>query len=110
MASASSLAPIQSNAETANAALKNRKIQPQAGKDVVAAAKDFEALFVSEMFSHMFEGLSADPVFGGGKGENMFRSMLVNEYGKKIANGKGIGISDQLQKTMLEMQQKANGA
>ena len=69
-----------------------------------AAAKEFEAVFLSEMMSHMFEGIGTDPLFGGGQGEEMFRGMLVQEYGKKMAEGQGIGISDQLQKMMIKMQ------
>lgn len=79
------------------------KAAPQSSKE---AAKDFEAVFLSEMFSHMFEGLDVDPMFGGGQGEKMFRGMLVQQYGKIMAQGKGIGIADQLQKMMIQMQAK----
>lgn len=73
-----------------------------------AAATDFEAVFVSEMMGHMFEGVDVDPVFGGGSGERMFRSMLVQEYGKQMARSHSIGIADQMQKMFLQMQQKGN--
>ena len=43
---------------------------------------------------------------GGGQGEDMFRGMLIQEYGKKMASGPGIGIADQLQKVMIQMQQQ----
>jgi len=58
------------------------------------------------MMSHMFEGLETDTLFGGGQGEDMFRSILVQEYGRQMSRGAGIGISDQLQKMMLRMQQQ----
>jgi len=70
-----------------------------------ASAKQFEAVFISEMMSHMFEGVKTDPEFGGGQGEDMFKSLLTNEYGKQMANNGGIGIADQLQKAMIQMQQ-----
>jgi len=69
------------------------------------SAKQFEAVFLSEMMSHMFEGVKTDPEFGGGQGEDMFKSLLTNEYGKQMANAGGIGIADQLQKAMIQMQQ-----
>lgn len=69
-------------------------------------AKEFEAMFLSEMVSHMFEGVETDPMFGGGHGEDMFRSMLTQEYGKKMAEGRGIGLADQIQRLMIELQQK----
>ncbi len=69
------------------------------------AGQDFEGVFLSQMFSHMFEGLDADPVFGGGAGENMFRGMMVQEFGKQMAKTQSIGLSDQMQKTLLHHQQ-----
>lgn len=69
------------------------------------SAKDFEAVFLSEMLSHMFEGTEPDKMFGGGSGEKMFQGMMVQEYGKMMANGQGIGISQQIQKLMMQMQE-----
>jgi flagellar protein FlgJ len=87
-------------------AAQNTPVPPAVKK----AAKEFEGVFLNEMFSHMFDGVGDDPVFGGGRGEKMFKSMMVNEYAKKLASGRGVGISDQIQKAMIEMQQKMNGA
>lgn len=84
-------------------------LSPKQLAETKAAAKEFEAVFISEMMSHMFEGVETDPVFGGGSGEDMFRSMLIQEYGKQMSKGPGVGISDQLQKTMIEMQQQRQG-
>ena len=94
------------SAETAMQGLKAAAPQKTSDPKTTAAAKDFEAVFLSEMFSHMFEGLNVDPMFGGGQGEKMFRGMMVQEYGKMMAKGKGIGISDQVQKMMIQMQSK----
>jgi Rod binding domain-containing protein len=80
-------------------------LSADAGK-VKATAKEFEAVFVSEMLSHMFEGIEVDKEFGGGAGETMFRSMMVQEYGKQMTKGGGLGISDQIQKMMIQMQQQ----
>ena len=93
------------SAETALQGLKAGAIKTPDVK-TKAAAQDFEAVFLSEIFSHMFEGLNVDPMFGGGSGEKMFRGMMVQEYGKMMAKGGGIGISDQLQKMMIQMQAK----
>jgi flagellar protein FlgJ len=93
------------SAEAAMQGLKGGSVRTPDPK-TAAAAKDFEAVFLSEMFSHMFEGLDVNPMFGGGQGEKMFRGMMVQEYGKIMAKGKGIGIADQLQKVMIQMQEK----
>lgn len=97
------------SAETAMQSLKSANIKAPDAK-TAAAAKDFEAVFLSEMFSHMFEGLTPDPMFGGGQGEQMFHGMIVQQYGKLMAGGKGIGIADQLQKMMIQMQSNHQGA
>ncbi len=68
------------------------------------AAKEFEGMFISEMLNHMFSGVEVDPEFGGGHGEEMFRSLLVNEYGKQIASGPGIGIASKVKEVMIAMQ------
>lgn len=69
------------------------------------AGDEFEAMFLSQMFSHMFDSVEVDPMFGGGHGEQMFRTMLVNEYGKNIVKAGGLGISAQLQNEMLRLQE-----
>ena len=71
------------------------------------AATDFETVFVSQMLGHMFDGVKTYPLFGGGHGEEMFRSMMTDEYAKQIVNRGGFGISGAVMKTMLAEQEKA---
>ncbi len=78
-------------------------------KKIEAAAKEFEAVFVSEMMKPMFEGISTDGPFGGGKGEEVFRGIMLQEYGKMVAESGSIGIADQVKGEMIRMQEAANG-
>lgn len=70
-------------------------------------AKDFEAMFMTQMLQHMFSGLDKqDGMFGGGHAEQMFRPMLLDEYGKMIAHrGNGIGLADQVTRSLLATQE-----
>jgi Rod binding domain-containing protein len=70
-----------------------------------AAAVDFEAFFLSQVFEQMFAGIEPDPMFGGGQGEDVFRSMMLQEYGKAVAKGGGFGIADAVQKEILKLQE-----
>lgn len=70
------------------------------------AAKQFEAVLVSQMLGGMFEGISTDGPFGGGEGEAMFRSMLLDEYGKQIVNQGGFGLSDAITRSLLKHQEQ----
>ncbi len=40
-------------------------------------AKDFTAVFFSQMLQPMFEGVGVDPMFGGGHGEEVMKSFLI---------------------------------
>lgn len=68
------------------------------------AAEDFESVFIAQMLQPMFEGLKTDGMFGGGSGEGVFRSLMIQEVGKQVAHAGGIGISDAVYGQMLRMQ------
>jgi flagellar protein FlgJ len=80
---------------------------PQNIDKIRDTAAEFEAMFLSEMMNHMFAGIDVDPMFGGGSGEQMFRGMMIQEYGKMMSRShNGIGLSDHIQKAMIDIQQK----
>ncbi|MBJ7409662.1 MAG: rod-binding protein [Phenylobacterium sp.] len=68
------------------------------------AGQKFEAQFLSTMFQHMFQGLETDGPFGGGAGEEMFRSMMTEAMGKQVAKSGGIGLADTVQREILKLQ------
>ena len=78
---------------------------PMAGEEVRRAAVEFEAVFISQMMAPMFQGLETDELFGGGPGEDIYRSILIEEYGKSIARAGGIGLSDAIQREILRLQE-----
>lgn len=82
-------------------ALKQAKNLAQAKE----TAQDFEAFFMTRMMESMFEGISTDGMFGGGHAEKIYRSMLLNEYGKVMAKTGNIGISDSIMDTIIQMQE-----
>lgn len=94
--------------DQAQFALNNAGVAiPAATKDVAAAhkaAQDFEAVFINEMMGNMFEGISADGPFGGGPGETMFRSLLLDQYSRAIAGQGGFGLAPIVQREILSMQ------
>lgn len=76
--------------------------------DIVA--KDFEAMFLAEMMKPMFEGLEVDEQFGGGKGEEVFRGLMIQEYGKGLAETGQIGIAQAIKAQLLQMQEQQEQA
>lgn len=65
------------------------------------AAQQFEGVFVSEFLGSMFEGISTDGPFGGGQGEEMFRSLMLDEYGKQFAARGGFGLAPAIARQLL---------
>ncbi len=73
-------------------------------KAIDKAAQEFEAVFLTEMMKPMFEGIEPDPMFGGGKGEEVFQGMLLEQYGKTMAQRGGVGIADMVRAEMIRIQ------
>lgn len=93
-------------------AMLSAKMQPvsaphaSANPDVLKkAAKQFEGGFISEFVGQMFEGIQTDGEFGGGEGEQMFRSLLTDEYGKQVEASGGFGLSDAITRQLLKSQE-----
>jgi len=101
---------LDANLMTADLAIAQNAQKLPSGMNVEKlekAAQEFEAVFISEMMKPMFAGIKTDGTFGGGKGEEVFRSMLVQEYGKNIAQTRSLGIADHIKAAMIQMQEQA---
>ena len=68
-------------------------------------SKEFEAQFISQMLENMFSTVDTNPLLGGGEGEKMYQSMLVDEYGKLISRAGGVGVADHVKREMIRMQE-----
>ena len=79
-------------------------------KKIKKAAQDFEGFFVGQMMNSMTEGLETDATFGGGHGEEMWRTMLNQEYGKEVAKSGGLGIASSVMTGMLRAQEERTRA
>ncbi len=100
------LSQIANTARASRAQRMANQLQaPMASEDVRRVAEEFEAVFIAQMMAPMFEGLETDEMFGGGAGEDIYRSILVEEYGKSIARAGGIGLSDAIQREILRLQE-----
>lgn len=96
------LALMQQSSQKTDNALSLDALKKQ--ENLEATARDFEAVFISEMIKPMFEGIETDGQFGGGKGEEVFRGMMIQEYGKAIAEKDITGIQTQVKNKLIEMQ------
>ncbi len=70
-----------------------------------ASSQDFEAMFLNSMFQQMFTGLNGEGPMGGAGATGVWRSMLVDQYSKTVAKAGGIGIADQVYKSLIAHQE-----
>ncbi len=103
---ASALAPAGiGTAAAASLTAAASKSAPTAQAKARAAAQDFEAVFLNTMFSEMFTGVDGEGPFGGGAGAGVWRSFLTDEYAKSFSRAGGIGLADDVYRTLIAQQE-----
>ena len=80
-----------------------------AGDKMRTQAQDFESMFISSMMQHMFTGIGKDGPLGSGPSIGPWRSLLTEQYAKSFVKGGGLGLANQVYKSMLA-RQAAKGA
>lgn len=103
---------MMSNAAAASYRPVNTQVGGTSQTKIKATARQFEAQFMTQMLEHMFTGIDQEKgLFGGGHAEAMFRPMLLDEYGKMIANKSdgrghtGMGIGNKVAQVLLAQQE-----
>jgi Rod binding domain-containing protein len=80
------------------------KVSPQAQAKAKSTATDFEAMFLNQMFSQMTSGLKGEGPYGDTPGTGVWRSMLTEQYSKNFAKAGGVGISNDVYRTLILQQ------
>jgi peptidoglycan hydrolase FlgJ len=68
-------------------------------------AEGFEASFLSTMFQSMFTSIEGDGPLGQGAGVTPWRSFLTQEYANNFVKAGGIGLSDDIYRSLLAQQE-----
>ena len=63
-------------------------------------AKEFETMFVGLMLKSMRETVGKDKLTNGGHGEEVYRSMLDQEYAKSLTDHGGVGLTAMLERVL----------
>ena len=71
-------------------------------------ANEFEKVFLEQTVDRLTENGGQDgPLGEGGTGGSVYRSMLAKEYAGSIMQSGGVGISSQVYRQMLQLQEGA---
>ncbi len=66
-----------------------------------AVSKDFESLFVSQMMEPMFGDSVGADAFGSEDTDEIYKGLMVKEYGKLIVKSGGIGIASNIYNQLM---------
>ncbi len=68
-------------------------------------AEELEAVFLNTLVSEMFASIASEGEFGGGYAEETWRGMQSEQYAASMARSGGIGIADEMMRSMLAIQE-----
>lgn len=106
--------PDTSDAAALKARQLQRQTQTQTGglseKQRLQAKKvsqDFEAMVVAMMLKSMRETVGKDKLTGGGHGEDVYRSLLDQEYAAvSVKRGGGMGLAKMIEKDIIRQESR----
>lgn len=99
-ASSNALDMLQAKAQVAA-----QKLDGSTNAKAKASAEDFEAVFLNTMFQQMFTGIEGDGPFGGSGATGVWRGFLTDEYSRSFAKAGGLGIANEVYKTLIAQQE-----
>ncbi|RDJ27225.1 flagellar biosynthesis protein FlgJ [Bosea caraganae] len=71
-------------------------------------ADDFESMFLEQVTDRLFATTEDEgPMGENGTGGGIFRSMMTQQYAKQIQRSGGIGLSDQIMRGLLQVQEQS---
>jgi peptidoglycan hydrolase FlgJ len=82
------------------------RVSPQQQTKAKATATDFEAMFLNSMFSQMTAGLKGEGPFGDTPSTGVWRSMLTEQYSRQFAKAGGVGIANEVYRTLILTQSR----
>jgi len=68
-------------------------------------SKDFESTFLSQMLEQMFGDSVGSEAFGNEETSDIYKGLLMEQYGKIITNSGGIGIASYVKQELLKLQE-----
>lgn len=95
---------LQKNASLKSANNQDDKVKKSAQK----VAREFEAVFAGFMIKSMRETVGKDTLTGGGRGEEIFRALLDQEYAQALAAQGTLGVSKKIEGQLVDNGKKSN--
>ena len=90
---------------------KLSQLDPAIAQKLKSKSKEFETVFLENMLSHITQGTGEDgPLGENGTGGENYKSMLVNEFAKSVSQSGGVGVSNNVLRELVKLQESSSSA
>jgi flagellar protein FlgJ len=96
--------------ETLSRQVDGKKIAADDPSEIKKASEDMESLFIFYLLKEMRATIPKTGFISGGKGEEIYTSMLDSQLAKELAAERGIGLSPLLSKSLMGKENSTDGA
>lgn len=79
-------------------------------QQIKKTSQDFEGLFIGMMMKSMRETVGKDELTGGGSGEEIYRSLLDEEYVAQAVKRGGFGLAEQIEREIIRQESRRLGS
>lgn len=97
-------AQISAQASKEDKLLNLEKATPHERTEIKKLANEFESLFLNLVLKSMRQTVPKSELMGGGNAEEIYKSMLDDEYAKMMAEQRSTGIADNIEEFLLRAQ------
>lgn len=80
-------------------------IKEMTEEQINRVASDFEALFISQMLEQMFGDSLGTEAFGDRETTEIYKGLMVEEYGRVLEDAGGVGMAAYIKKELLKLQE-----
>ena len=87
---------------------KSDNVSPEDRQKLKDLSQEFEAVFLDLVFQSMRKTVPKGELTDGGAGEDIFRSMLDQEYSKTMSKQNLTGIASTIEKDLLKLMEIQN--
>jgi flagellar protein FlgJ len=84
--------------------LNEQKATPHERSEIKRVADEFESLFLNLVLKSMRQTVPKSDLINGGNAEDIYKSMLDDEYAKMMAQQRSTGIADNIEEFLLRAQ------
>lgn len=93
-------ASVAMQVQLAKDAVEKEDMKKMSKENTIRQANDLEAVLIAKMIEPLFPEGKDSMLFGGGNGSDIYRHMMIDEYGKILQKSGGLGIAKNIAKDL----------